>query len=173
MRALADVNLTVPRGMRAADETSFESRLLGAPIQPRPDLVRAAKQVEVIAPNLSLLYRLPAVDGYDGGLLPLATIARRNALLPFDRGGVARVIEQRARDVDDSERLSTHAEPLSCWPAHRRYGKALSAVTWNIAAVCCVYQLLHVSPRFAEITAPWSAMAMMILGSLGLIQMRW
>ena len=34
-------------------------------------LVRAAKQVEVVAPNLSLLYDLPAVDGYDGGLLPL------------------------------------------------------------------------------------------------------
>ena len=34
-------------------------------------LVRAAKQVEVVAPNLSLFYRLPAVDGYDGGLLPL------------------------------------------------------------------------------------------------------
>lgn len=34
-------------------------------------LVRAAKQVEVVAPNLSLLYNLPAVDGYDGGLLPL------------------------------------------------------------------------------------------------------
>ncbi len=34
-------------------------------------LVRAAKQVEVIAPNLPLLYNLPAFDGYDGGLLPL------------------------------------------------------------------------------------------------------
>jgi ribosome-associated protein len=34
-------------------------------------LIRAAKQVEVIAPNLPLLYKLPAVDGYDGGLLPL------------------------------------------------------------------------------------------------------
>ncbi|MBM4459189.1 MAG: YfhO family protein [Chloroflexi bacterium] len=34
--------------------------------------VRAAKQMEVIAPNLSLLLRLPAVDGYDGGMLPTA-----------------------------------------------------------------------------------------------------
>ena len=34
-------------------------------------LVRAAKQVEVLAPNLPLLYKLPAVDAYDGGLLPL------------------------------------------------------------------------------------------------------
>lgn len=34
-------------------------------------MVRATKQVEVLSPNLSLFYRLPAVDGYDGGLLPL------------------------------------------------------------------------------------------------------
>ncbi len=34
-------------------------------------MVRAAKQVEVLAPNLPLFFRLPAVDGYDGGLLPL------------------------------------------------------------------------------------------------------
>jgi hypothetical protein len=33
-------------------------------------LVRSAKQTEVIAPNLSLRLELPAVDGYDGGLLP-------------------------------------------------------------------------------------------------------
>src|SRR5512133_2975945 len=70
------------------------------------------------------------------------------------------------------DRLSTHAEPLSCWPAQRRYGKALSAVTWNIAAVGCVYQLLHDTPRLAEITAPWSAIAMRMSGWNGLIQMR-
>jgi hypothetical protein len=33
-------------------------------------MVRAAKLMEVIAPNLSLYLGLPAADGYDGGLLP-------------------------------------------------------------------------------------------------------
>jgi hypothetical protein len=33
-------------------------------------MVRSTKQTEVIAPNLSLRLELPAVDGYDGGLLP-------------------------------------------------------------------------------------------------------
>ena len=33
-------------------------------------MVRAAKLMEVIAPNLSLYLQLPAADGYDGGLLP-------------------------------------------------------------------------------------------------------
>jgi hypothetical protein len=35
------------------------------------DFVVAAKRKEILAPNLPLYYRLPAVDGYDGGLLPL------------------------------------------------------------------------------------------------------
>jgi hypothetical protein len=48
--------------------------------------VRAAKQVEVIAPNLSLLLNLPAVDGYDGGVLPLHRYVELEQLfLPADR----------------------------------------------------------------------------------------
>jgi len=43
----------------------------------------------------------------------IATVARRNALLPFDRTAVARVIEQCARAVEDSERLSTHMQRLA------------------------------------------------------------
>ncbi len=42
----------------------------------------------------------------------IATIARRNALAPLDRDAVARIIEQRARVIDDSERLSTHMQGL-------------------------------------------------------------
>jgi hypothetical protein len=35
------------------------------------DFVVAAKRKEILAPNLPLYYRLPTVDGYDGGVLPL------------------------------------------------------------------------------------------------------
>jgi hypothetical protein len=35
------------------------------------DLIVATKAKEIVAPNLPLYYRLPAVDGYDGGVLPL------------------------------------------------------------------------------------------------------
>ncbi|MGC8781463.1 MAG: YfhO family protein, partial [Anaerolineae bacterium] len=38
--------------------------------------VRAAKWNEVIAPNLALVRRLPALDGYDGGVLPTADYNR-------------------------------------------------------------------------------------------------
>lgn len=39
------------------------------------DRVIAAKHKEILSPNLSLYYRLPGVDGYDGGLLPLRRYA--------------------------------------------------------------------------------------------------
>jgi len=34
------------------------------------DRIIATKHKEILSPNLSLYYRLPSVDGYDGGLLP-------------------------------------------------------------------------------------------------------
>ncbi len=43
-------------------------------------MVRALKQTEVIAPNLPLRFRLPAVDGYDGGLLPLGRYVQLQSL---------------------------------------------------------------------------------------------
>ena len=64
-------------------------------------LVRAAKQVEVIAPNLPLLYNLPAVDGYDGGLLPLGRYVQFQSLfLPPESlmpdGRLPRAVARRA-----------------------------------------------------------------------------
>lgn len=46
----------------------FEGQL---PSESIYDLVVTAKQKEILAPNLPLLYKIPSVDGYDGGILPL------------------------------------------------------------------------------------------------------
>lgn len=43
----------------------------------------------------------------------IAELIRKHSLRPFDRGAVARVIEESARSVGDSERLSTHVGHLS------------------------------------------------------------
>ena len=57
--------------------------------------VRAAKWTEVIAPNLSIPLRLPAIDGYDGGVLPIADYGRLQTLfLPED----ARLPDGRLRE---------------------------------------------------------------------------
>jgi len=42
----------------------------------------------------------------------IATLARKEKLLPFDRSGIARVIEHGARMVEDAERLSTHMRSI-------------------------------------------------------------
>ena len=43
----------------------------------------------------------------------VATLTRKEALLPFDRNAVARVIEHSARLVGDAERLSTHMHSVA------------------------------------------------------------
>jgi lon-related putative ATP-dependent protease len=42
----------------------------------------------------------------------IATLGRKEKLTPFDRGAVARIIEQSARMVSDSEKLSTHMKSI-------------------------------------------------------------
>ena len=43
----------------------------------------------------------------------IATLTRKESLLPFDRGAVARVIEHGARLVEDAERLTTHMSSIA------------------------------------------------------------
>lgn len=45
------------------------------------ELIIAFKSQEILAPNLSMLWRIPAVDGFDGGLLPLGRYNRLLSLL--------------------------------------------------------------------------------------------
>lgn len=50
------------------------------------DLVIAQKVQELLAPNLPLFWRVPAVDGFDGGVLPLQRYIRfAELLVPADR----------------------------------------------------------------------------------------
>ncbi|HEY0665230.1 MAG TPA: AAA family ATPase [Gallionella sp.] len=43
----------------------------------------------------------------------IATVTRKESLLPFDRSAVARVVERGARLVDDAEKLSTHMSSVA------------------------------------------------------------
>jgi hypothetical protein len=68
----------------AGDEAAIEA-VYGASLSPEALWAYkvAAKQREVLAPNLSLAFAVPAVDGYDGGLLPLRHyVALSRLLLP-------------------------------------------------------------------------------------------
>src|SRR3954468_18733158 len=77
--------------------------------------------------------------------------------------------QSHGRICPSAPRLATQPEPESCCPPQRRYGNALSAVTWYIAAVGWLYHWLHDSPRFGDTTPPWSATWRMMSGLFGLI----
>ena len=50
------------------------------------DYVVATKRKEILAPNLPLLYRIPSVDGYDGGALPLRRyVTLQQLFLPVEK----------------------------------------------------------------------------------------
>jgi len=53
------------------------------------DYIVAAKHKEVLSPNLPLAFGIPAVDGYDGGVLPLAHYVALQRLFLPDEGEVS------------------------------------------------------------------------------------
>ena len=71
------------------------------------DLVVAAKAKEVLAPNLGLLFRLPSLDGFDGGLLPTRRFVQAMELfLPPDRVVADGRLREQLREVPDARLLS-------------------------------------------------------------------
>ncbi|MCC7106274.1 MAG: YfhO family protein, partial [Chloroflexi bacterium] len=64
------------------------------------ETIVALKRHEVLTPNLSLLYRLEDVDGYDGGLLPTRRYFQlASALLPEDQARPDGVLVSRLHGV--------------------------------------------------------------------------
>jgi hypothetical protein len=68
------------------------------PVDAIERFIRAAKQMEVLAPNLSLLLKLPAVDGYDGGVLPLARYVKLQSLFFPPGAGASASPDGRLRE---------------------------------------------------------------------------
>lgn len=66
-RVLALSGLFFDPGDKPEQEQIFANSLNADEVY---DRLIASKHKEVLSPNLSLYYRLPSVDGYDGGLLP-------------------------------------------------------------------------------------------------------
>jgi len=71
-RILALSSLFFDPGDKAEQELIFGASLSADETY---DRLIAAKHKEIMSPNLSLYYRLPSVDGYDGGLLPMRRYA--------------------------------------------------------------------------------------------------
>jgi hypothetical protein len=71
-RILALSGLFFDPGDKTEQELIYDSQLSKDELY---DRIIASKHKEILSPNLSLFYRLPSVDGYDGGLLPIRRYA--------------------------------------------------------------------------------------------------
>jgi len=71
------------------------------------DYIIATKQKEVLIPNLPLYYRLPAVDGYDGGVLPLRRYVTLERLyMPQEQVAIDGRLRENLETVPDGRWLS-------------------------------------------------------------------
>ncbi|MFX1555522.1 MAG: YfhO family protein, partial [Promethearchaeota archaeon] len=64
------------------------------------DYIVATKQKEIVTPNLPLLYGLQSIDGYDGGVLPLARYVEwQRLLLPEEQVSVDGRLQGRITEI--------------------------------------------------------------------------
>lgn len=71
------------------------------------DLIVATKAKEILAPNLGLLFRLPSLDGFGGGVLPTQRFVKAMELfLPADRVVVDGRLRESLRNIPDARLLS-------------------------------------------------------------------
>lgn len=78
--SLSDIFFDV--GDQAEIDSIYQDQL---PDKAQYDYTIATKQKEVLSPNLSMLFDLAAVDGFDGGVLPLRSYTELSSLLlPVD-----------------------------------------------------------------------------------------
>jgi hypothetical protein len=70
------------------------------------DYLVATKQKEILTPNLPLLYERQSIDGYDGGVLPLARYVEwESLLLPEDEVSIDGRLQGRITEIPDGRLL--------------------------------------------------------------------
>jgi hypothetical protein len=71
------------------------------------DYLVATKEKETVTPNLSLLYKLQSIDGYDGGILPLARyVELQRLLLPEEAISADGRLQGRIAEIPRGEVLN-------------------------------------------------------------------
>ncbi len=71
------------------------------------DYIVATKQKEIITPNLPMLYKLQSIDGYDGGLLPLARYVEWQRLfLPEEQVSIDGRLQGRIAEIPPGRLLN-------------------------------------------------------------------
>ncbi len=71
------------------------------------DYIVATKQKEIVTPNLPMLYGLQSIDGYDGGVLPLARYVQwQRLLLPEEQVSVDGRLQGRIAEIPPGRLLN-------------------------------------------------------------------
>jgi hypothetical protein len=112
----AAANTTPPDRFLSLSGTTYDpgdlpqlEQIFAGSLSPRGfyQLIVAAKQKEVLAYNLPLIYHLPSVDGYDGGILPLTQfITLQELFLPPGQLSLDGRLRENLRFVPSSRLLS-------------------------------------------------------------------
>jgi hypothetical protein len=101
-RFLSMSGLTFDPGDLREIQQIFEAQLSPQAIY---DYVVATKLKEILAPNLPLVYQIPSVDGYDGGVLPLKRYVELQRLLLPEPSLDGR-LRERLEEIPSSRLLS-------------------------------------------------------------------
>ena len=77
------------------------------PADARYDYIVAAKHKEILGPDLPLAFEIPAVDGYDGGVLPLARyVTLQRLFLPEDKVSIDGRLRENLTTIPDGRWLN-------------------------------------------------------------------
>ncbi|MBK8029355.1 MAG: hypothetical protein IPK17_07535 [Chloroflexi bacterium] len=114
------------------DRAALETRWFDLSPEALQTAFVTVKQRELLAPNLPLLYGIPSVDGFDGGLLPTSYYTAFTSLMLPD--GELRTIDGRLREV-----LASEACRGACIPDQRWL--TLTNTRWLVLDK--VYDLVH------------------------------
>ncbi len=95
------------------DRAALETRWFDLSPEALQTAFVTVKQRELLAPNLPLLYGIPSVDGFDGGLLPTSYYTAFTSLMIPD--GELRTIDGRLREVLASEACRGVCIPDQRW----------------------------------------------------------
>lgn len=105
------------------------------------DRIIAAKHKEILSPNLSLYYRLPSLDGYDGGLLPLRRyVDYVSAFVAREKGGT----------LDGRLRETLHGVPAERWLDATATRFVIADKTADVFIDGVYYDLLFTAPLAAR-----------------------
>ncbi len=119
------------------------------------DRIIASKQKEILSPNLSLLYRLPSADGYDGGLLPLRRYA--DFVSQFVRREQGGSLDGRLREV-------LTGVPADLWLGRMAVQYIITDKTADVFVDGVYYDLLFSAPISPALRVPLRSYASTALG---------